>query len=112
MGDEDVLLLGERHRGVRTELAAEPGLLVPPERRPVPHRGVGVHAEVAGLDGAGDPQTPNSAAVNKTPTWYVPLYDDLTEVVIGAFSITNTGVTLDAEDHPVTYPTPVLILVQ
>ena len=60
--DEDVLLLGERVRGVRAELAAEPGLLVAAERRPVAHRRVRVHAEVAGLDAARDPQRPADVA--------------------------------------------------
>src|SRR5687768_16572376 len=54
VSDEDVLLLGERHRGVRTELPAEAGLLVATERRPVADRRVGVDAEVAGVDRPGD----------------------------------------------------------
>src|SRR5436190_20104057 len=58
VGDEHVLLLGERVRCVGAELAAEAGLLVAPERRPVAHRGVAVHAEVAGLDATRDPQRP------------------------------------------------------
>ena len=61
-GDEDVLLLGERVRGVRAELAAEAGLLEAAERRPVAHRGVRVDAEVAGLDAARDPQRPAEVA--------------------------------------------------
>src|ERR1051325_2000303 len=49
VGDEDVLLLGERVRRVGAELAAEAGLLVAAERRPVAHRGVAVDRPVAGL---------------------------------------------------------------
>ena len=41
--------------GVGAELAAEAGLLEAAERRPVAHRGVRVHRQVAGLDPAGDP---------------------------------------------------------
>src|SRR5580658_1538771 len=53
--DEDVLGLGERVRRVRAELAAQAGLLEPAERRPVPHRGVRVHRQVAGLHAARHP---------------------------------------------------------
>src|SRR4051794_29206113 len=62
VGDEDVLLLGERHGGVRTELPAEAGLLVATERRPVADRRVRVDAEVAGLDAARDPQPATEVA--------------------------------------------------
>ena len=44
------------YRRVRAELAAEAGLLVAAERRPVADAGVRVDAEVAGLDAARDPQ--------------------------------------------------------
>ena len=40
----------------------EPGLLEPAERRPVAHRGVRVHRQVAGLDAARDPQRPADVA--------------------------------------------------
>src|SRR6266516_3525733 len=53
--DEDVLGFGEGKRRVRAELAAESGRLESAERRPVAHRRVRVHREVAGLDGAADP---------------------------------------------------------
>ena len=52
MCDEDVLLLGERVRGLGPELASQAGLLEAAERRPVPDRGVGVDTEVARLDRA------------------------------------------------------------
>src|SRR3954471_7242605 len=56
--DEDVLGLGERERRVRTEFPAQPGRLEAAERRPVPHRGVRVDREVAGVDGARDADRP------------------------------------------------------
>src|SRR5438552_12989216 len=52
--DEQVLGLGEGIQGVRAELAAEPGLLEPAERRPVAHRGVRVDRQVARLHGPRD----------------------------------------------------------
>src|SRR6202034_4230481 len=45
-GDEDVLCLGERTRGVGPELPAQAGLLEPAERGPVAHAGVRVHRQV------------------------------------------------------------------
>src|SRR6266568_1396058 len=67
LGDEDVLLLGERVRRIRSEFPAEAGLLVAAERRPVPHRGVRIDAQVPGLDRSGDPQcTPDIAREDRT----------------------------------------------
>src|SRR4029077_8572853 len=68
VGDEDVLLLGERQGGVRTELPAEAGLLVAAEGSPVADRRVGVDAEVAGLDAPRDPQPAARAAGEDAPS--------------------------------------------
>src|SRR4051794_37490729 len=56
--EEDVLHVGERVQRIGPELAAEPRLLHPAERRPVPHRRVGVHRQVAGLDRPGHTERP------------------------------------------------------
>src|SRR4051812_14164094 len=55
-GDEDVLRFGERKRRIWAELPAETGRLEAPERRPVPHRRMRVHRQIAGLDAAADPK--------------------------------------------------------
>src|SRR5439155_12701396 len=60
--DEDVLHVGERGQRVRAEFAPEAGLLHAAERRPVPHRGVRVDAQRAGLDRPGHPQRPAQVA--------------------------------------------------
>src|SRR4051794_15642321 len=54
--DEDVLHVGEGPQRVGPELAAEPRLLHPAERRSVPHRRVRVDRQVAGLHRAGHPE--------------------------------------------------------
>src|SRR6266498_4288700 len=54
-GDEHVLGLGEGRQGVRPQFPAEAGLLDAAERRPVPHRGMRVDRQLAGLDPTGDP---------------------------------------------------------
>src|SRR6201747_1730129 len=56
VGEVDVLLLGERVGRVGSELTSEAGLLVATERRPIAHRGVRVHRQVAGLDAACHPE--------------------------------------------------------
>lgn len=53
-------------------------------------------------DYVGDPQAPDSDAVNETPTWYIRGSEDAT-CQIGGLTITNTGVTFDSESHPVSY---------
>src|SRR5271156_4531303 len=53
--DEDVLGLGERVGGVRPEFADEAGLLEAAERRPVPHRRMRVHRQVAAVHRPGPP---------------------------------------------------------
>src|SRR5262249_47305555 len=60
--DEHVLDLCERLKGVRTELATQPGALEPAERRPVPHGGVRVHRQVPGRDAPADARDPPDAA--------------------------------------------------
>src|SRR3954453_2324743 len=54
--DEDVVHVGEGPQPVGPELAAEPRLLHPAERRSVPHRRVRVDRQVAGLHRAGHPE--------------------------------------------------------
>src|ERR1041384_434797 len=56
VGDEHVLGLGERRDRVRAELPAEAGLLETAERRPVPHRRVGVDRQITGFDTTGHAQ--------------------------------------------------------
>src|SRR5580658_7540592 len=65
--NEDVLHITEGVEGVRTELAADAGLLGAAERGPVAHRGVRVDREGAGLDGSSDPEGPPDVAGPQRP---------------------------------------------